>query len=604
MLKQSLIVALITLPFVLLNACKEEPKQVVVAPQMVLTKDSFFHYFDNKFDFEVSLMCEDNLPYLDTLKTIYDQRKNKPYWWGLITNDSASNAEAEEVFRYSTYHGMDYRYYYLPLVNYYRDSIANLKNADSAYRLMAELELIISNSMLRMYEDISNGRTDPKEVYGYTYMLPRNNVKELNYSGFLKARNKIKWIDKVHKGDTTYNELLKVMRYYLDKKNELESTLIDFSDYPKIEKGDTVPVISEIITRLKARNLPDERIHAIQDTTIYTAELFELIKVLQEKYSLTPDGIMGFKTYRLINTTPTDKIDQVRANLERQRWYTNAGSEPPFVYVNLPEYMVDLNWEDSTKSMKVCIGKNLPDNYDAMVKQYTDSGWLHKLPRNMETPQIASKFTYIVVNPTWTVPYSIIRREMWWRLVREPEYLSANNYKVYRGKEEVNGDTINWSRINRNRIPYTIVEQPGEKNSLGTVKYMFSNPFSIYLHDTPHKKAFERTQRAVSHGCVRLENPLLFGEFLMQGSKKYDSDDFRIMMGYEPLDEERLEEYDPEDTTALIQPLDTTTKLNLHKPIPLYLDYRTVYYDKDWTLHFCYDIYDQNKLIWRKMDIL
>jgi murein L,D-transpeptidase YcbB/YkuD len=601
MVKQIAIFTFFTLLIVSNYACKEETK-IEVSPKMVLSQDSFNHFFKNKFDFKLNLVCEDLFPNFDTLSTIYQNRRNKTYWWKVLSGDSASLAQIEALFKYSNSHGMDSRYYYLPLINYFRQQALEYNNADSVYQVLSELELILSSSMLRMYEDIANGRTDPKEVYGYTYMLPRNNLKELNYKGFLKAKNKKKWIDKIHKGDTTYNEMLKVMTYYLKKKTSLESSLIDFSDYPKIELGDTAPVISEVIQRLKARNLPDKSIQEVQDTNVYTKELFAHIKVLQEKYSLTPDGIMGYKTYKLINTTPTNKIDQVRANLERQRWYTNEGSIAPFVYVNLPEYKVDLNWEDSTKSMKVCIGKNLPDNYDAMVKEYSDSGWLHKLPKNMETPQIASKFTYVVINPTWTVPYSIITREMWWRLIREPEYLSASNYKVYRGKEEVNGDTINWSRISKNRIPYTIVEQPGEKNSLGRVKYMFSNPFSIYLHDTPHKKAFERTQRAVSHGCVRLENPILFGEFLMQGSRKYDSDDFRIMMGYEPLDEERLEEYDPEDSTALIQPLDTTTKLILHKPIPLYLDYRTVYYDKDWTLHFCYDIYDQNKLIWREMD--
>ena len=588
---------------VILQSCKKEESKEVVIVGYKISKDSLQFHLKNLSNPTFQHFCKDKLTFLDTLQTIYKGRKYKPFWWEVLTGDSLANEEIKALFYHSNFHGMDYRYYCLPLINYYKTQVGNFKTSDSAYTLLIELEYVLSNYVLEMYENIANGRTNPKNVYGYTYMLPRNNYKRLDYEKYLTSSNKIELIDKIHAEDTTYQELLKVMDYYINKQAEERQTAIDFSEHPKLELGDTTPVISQIIQRLKQKNLPDEEIQAVQDTNIYTRELQTQIKKLQEKYNLTPDGIMGFKTYKVINATPSKNIDQVKANLERQRWFTKP-QERPFVYVNLPQYIVDLNWPDSSKSMKVCIGKNLPDNYDAMVKQYTDSGWLYKLPRNMETPQIASRITYLVMNPTWTVPYSIIKNEMWWRMVKDPQYLNAKGFRVYRGKVEVQSDTIQWHKINRNRIPYRIVENPGPKNSLGTVKYMFHNPFSIYLHDTPNKSAFKRTQRAVSHGCVRLENPILFGEFLMQNSKEYDSDDFRVMMGYPPLDKERLEDYDPADTTAILQKLEETTKLPLDKSMPLYLDYRTVYFDSEWKLHFCYDIYDQNKLILKEMNTL
>lgn len=590
----------ITVCFVaFLVSCKEKP--TIVDEELVLSKDSFAIALEKQFNKWTVLVCQDQLMYMDTLKTFYTKRKFKPLWWDAILGDSASWVYLENTFKYSEQHGMDHRYYYLPLVDYYRKKIPKLSTQDSAFRLMTELELIISNGMLRMYKDIANGRSNPKTVYGYTYMLPRNNWKRMDYEDFLTTTDKTAFLEKIHNNDTTYQELLKVMKYYVAKKAKEQRKAIDFSDYPKLVLGDSAPIIQQIITRLKERKLPDEEILTIADTMVYTKELQAQIKKLQSKYNLTPDGIMGYKTYKLINSSPNDKIDQVKANLERQRWFTQK-QKPPYVYVNLAEYMAHLHWQDSIKSMKVCIGKNLPDNYDAMVKQYTDSGWLYKLPKNMETPQIASKITYVVMNPTWTVPYSIIRNEMWGSMVRDPTYLSRKGFNVFRGKTLVNSDTINWKNVNKNAIPYTIVEKPGPANSLGTVKYMFHNPFSIYLHDTPNKSAFRRTQRAVSHGCVRLENPLLFGEFLMQNSKKYNSDDFRIMMGYKPLNEERLKTYDPLDSLAVIQRVKVTQSLPLDVAMPLYLDYRTVYFDTDWTLHFAYDIYDQNKLILKEMD--
>jgi len=592
-------VTLISLLF--LQACKEET--TVVESGIVLSQDSLALHIEKQFNQWNSLVCQDQLIYMDTLRNYYKARNYKPLWWDALTGDSASWADLELTFAHSVSHGMDHRYYQLPFVHYHKGAIDSMQSTAKAYRRLAELELILSNHMLRMYEDIANGRSKPRDVYGYTYMLPPNNKKELDFDNFLNEKDKNSIIDNLHNGDTTYNKLRSILTFYLKKKLEARSTAIDFSDYPKIEVGDTVAILPQVIAKLKAKKLPNDDILNVQDTTIYTAELASLIKKLQEKYSLTPDGIMGYKTYKVINASPKDNIDQVKANMERQRWFTRP-NEGTYVYINLPVYEVAMHWEDSVKTMRVCIGKNLPDNYDALVKEYTDSGWLYKLPKNMETPQIASKITYMVINPTWTIPYSIIRNEMWWRLVRDPAYLSREGYKVFRGKTEVNGDTIQWSKVNKDRIPYQIVQNPGPKNSLGTVKYMFNNPFSIYLHDTPSKSAFNKTQRAVSHGCVRLQDPILFGEYLTQNSKEYDADDFRIMMGYPPRDPERLKDYDPTDSTAAIQKLEETTIVRLEKPMPLYLDYRTVYYDREWKLHFCYDIYDQNKLILQAMDRL
>lgn len=592
------LLTILALLLVGITSCKKHT--FVANTDLNLSRDSFALHLEKQFDKWTILMCQDQLPYMDTLHTFYADRNYEPIWWDAILGDSVAWEHLRKTTAHSVYHGLDSLNYALGLVDYHRGKIPQFGDADSAYRWMAELELIISNHMLRLYSDIANGRTSPKKVYGYTYMLPRNNWKAMDYYEYLEEDNKIAYLDAIHKRDTTYQELQKVMKYYLEKKKAAKSSSIDFSDYPKLEKGDSGAIITQVIQKLKARNLPDSSIHTLKDTTVFTSELSSAIKRIQTKYNLTPDGILGFKTYKIINASPTDNIDQVKANLERQRWFTKP-KKGPFVYINLPVYQVDMHWKDSMKSMKVCIGKNLPDNYDAMVKQYTDSGWLYKLPKNMETPQIASKISYVVVNPTWTVPYSIIKREMWWRLVNDPTYLERKGFKVYRGEEELASDTIQWSKINKNRIPYRIVENPGPKNSLGTVKYMFNNPFSIYLHDTPNKAAFKRTQRAVSHGCVRLEQPLLFGEFLMQNSKKYDSDDFRIMMGYPPLDPDRLEEYDPTDTLATVQKLEETTKIPLDTRMSLYLDYRTVYFDSDWKLHFAYDIYDENKLILEAM---
>ena len=380
-------VTIISLLF--LQACKEET--TVVGSVIVLSQDSLALHIEKQFNQWNSLVCQDQLIYMDTLRNYYKARNYKPLWWDALAGDSASWADLELTFAHSVSHGMDHRYYQLPFLHYHKGAIDSMQSTAKAYRRLAELELILSNHMLRMYEDIANGRTKPRDVYGYTYMLPPNNKKELDFYNFLNEKDKNSIIDNLHNGDTTYNKLRSVLTFYLKKKLEARSTAIDFSDYPKIEVGDTVTILPQVIAKLKAKKLPNDDILNVQDTTIYTAELASLIKKLQEKYSLTPDGIMGYKTYKVINASPTDNIDQVKANMERQRWFTRP-NEGAYVYINLPVYEVAMHWEDSMKTMRVCIGKNLPDNYDALVKEYTDSGWLYKLPRSEEhTSELQSR---------------------------------------------------------------------------------------------------------------------------------------------------------------------------------------------------------------------
>jgi murein L,D-transpeptidase YcbB/YkuD len=581
------------------TACRKQKN--VGEHNVAINSDSLAYHIEKQFDNWTVLVCQDQLQFMDTLRSFYKARNYRPLHWDILIGDSASCASMDATFAHSETHGMDRRYYYLPLINYYRKKASNYSTSDSVYAVYAELELILSNSLLRMYKDIANGRSSPIKAYGYTYMLPRNNWKGMDYYAFLKRQDKTAYLDGIHKKDTTYQELYKLLNAFLIQKAKATSTAINFADYPKLVLGDTAPVIPLIIAKLKKRNFPNSSVQSLKDTNIYSRELVTVIKTIQTKYNLSPDGIMGYKTYKLINSSKTEIIDQVKANLERQRWFTKP-AEKPFVYLNLPQYIVEMHWPDSMKEMKVCIGKNLPDNYDAMVRQYTDSGWLYKLPKNMETPQIASKITYAVLNPTWTVPNSIITREMWENLLRDPSYLRRNSYRVYRKGVEVQSDTIQWSKVSKSSIPYKIVESPGPDNSLGTVKFLFRNPFFIYLHDTPQKAAFNRTQRAVSHGCVRLEQPLAFGEFLMQNSTRYSADDFRIMMGYPPRDTARLRTWNLQDSTSAIRKVRTTSNVNLEKPMPLYLDYRTLYYDSNWKLRYAYDIYDQNKLILKEMD--
>jgi len=136
-------------------------------------------------------------------------------------------------------------------------------------------------------------------------------------------------------------------------------------------------------------------------------------------------------------------------------------------------------------NMKVCVGR----------------------PKNM-TPLLQSKIFELVVNPTWTVPNSIIINEIAKIAVKNISYFERNHIRVYLQGSEIDPSTIDWTKININHQPYKLVQDSGNANSLGRIKFNFKNPFSVYLHDTNSKGTFKHHDRAVSHGCVRVERPL------------------------------------------------------------------------------------------------
>ena len=246
-------IALVAAFFALLAfpSCQKEAK--IGEHSVILTQDSFAYYLENQFSRWTVLVCQDQLQFMDTLQSFYREREFMPLHWDVLMGDSAAWDELESTFSYSETHGMDARYYYLPLVNYYKAKAANYSSSDSIYRVYAELELIISNSLLRMYKDIANGRSSPIKVYGYTYMLPRNNWKSMKFYDFLNEPNKIGMIEEIHKNDTTYQELQKLLKLYQHRKKIEISSAIDFVDYPKLALGDSAPVIGKLITKLKQR---------------------------------------------------------------------------------------------------------------------------------------------------------------------------------------------------------------------------------------------------------------------------------------------------------------------------------------------------------------
>ena len=209
---------------------------------------------------------------------------------------------------------------------------------------------------------------------------------------------------------------------------------------------------------------------------------------------------MGRDSFRELNTTLAQRIDQIRLNLDRVRWVQDELVDE-LVVVNIPAYELYF-FRDAALEWQT----------DVMVGTI-----------RTQTPIFRADMSYLEFNPTWTVPRSIIARSLYAKFAADPAYLAQHDYRLYNSDgAPVDPMDIDWENTSPNRFPYRVVQQPGSGNALGRVKFMFPNKYAIYLHDTPSKALFSRTARAFSAGCVRVRDPLKFAELLLRDEDGWD----------------------------------------------------------------------------------
>jgi hypothetical protein len=187
-------------------------------------------------------------------------------------------------------------------------------------------------------------------------------------------------------------------------------------------------------------------------------------------------------------------LSKIRLNIERVKLMKPDLGEK-YVLVNIPEYKVRIIENQQTKlSMRVIVGQ-----------------------RRLQTPIFSAPLQFIAINPQWRVPDSIARNEVIPGLLKDPEYLAKEHLMVRKSydmdSEEVNASSVDWATYleeekNNPDMTYKFIEAPSQRNVLGRVKFLFPNTYHVYMHDTQTKKLFERSVRAFSHGCIRLQKPI------------------------------------------------------------------------------------------------
>ena len=286
-------------------------------------------------------------------------------------------------------------------------------------------------------------------------------------------------------------------------------------------------------------------------TASYDAALQSAVLNFQIRHGIEADGIAGAATLRAINTPPEERLKSVVVAMERERWLNIPRGER-HIWVNLTDFTSKIIDQDQVTFETVSV----------VGAQASDR----------QTPEFSDRMTYLEINPDWTLPRSILARSYWGALAnggaRHLQVVDARGRVVPR-------NAIDFSRYTPANFPFNVRQPPGPTNALGEVKFMFPNPYAIYLHDSPERHLFSTTVRTHSSGCVRLNDPRDFAYELL--SRQSD---------------------DPRGLYHSVLNTGQQTRLYLDEPVQVHLVYRTAFTDVRGALNFRNDMYGRDAKIY------
>jgi murein L,D-transpeptidase YcbB/YkuD len=286
------------------------------------------------------------------------------------------------------------------------------------------------------------------------------------------------------------------------------------------------------------------------DENFFDKTLRDQVIIFQQRNGLDTDGVVGKGMINALNIPVEERIETIKANLERWRWINDDLGEL-YIRVDIANF--------SLRVMEN--GKPVFESPVIVGRQFR------------QTPVFGAVMNYLILNPDWTVPPTIMTNDVLPVLIKDQSYLAKNNMKIlkYDGTE-INPSSIDWSSVTEKNFPYMIREDPGEKCPLGKVKFVFPNEYDVYIHDTPSRSLFQQSVRAFSSGCIRVGKAFDLAVYLLKDDPKWSQTDIQ-----KALDE-------GEKLTVVLK-----------HPIPVYILYLTAWADENGTVYFGKDVYNRDQ---------
>ncbi len=424
---------------------------------------------------------------------------------------------------------------------YHRSALENVARAENATGMLAR-ELLLTDAFLTQALHRGRGAVEPPNLDA-DWQLPQAEVDAvaLLSTTASRGRNVSEALEALWPASEEYAKLVERRAEILASGDE---STVRVANGPILRPGQT----SDRIIVLKERLLgPGDY------SGLYDENLREAVIAFQSSAGLEPDGLVGDNTLEILNATRVSWIDRIDANLERWRWLPRSTPET-YLRANIAAFTLrGFQDGEQTLAMNVIVGRPY-----------------------RQTPVFTETLKYLVLNPSWNVPYSIATRDKLPLLKSDAAAEARKGYEAKPATSDtfVSVDAIDWSQVTTRNFNYLLRQRPGPENALGEVKFMMPNPYAVYLHDTPSRELFARTERSFSSGCIRLERPRDLIFWLLERDN--------------PAAARQVEEQLASGATHTI---------NLRQPVPVYIVYFTAFTDDAGQVVFRRDIYDRDRIV-------
>ena len=476
------------------------------------------------------------------IAAFYQSNGYQPIWVGDSDADLGRRSALMRALSDASEHG-------LPETRYGADALLDQMKAAQNARDLGLLEVALSKAFVTYAKDAQTGLLRPADIDSgiAREVLYRDRASYL--ADMSSAASPGKFLKALPPRTPVYLALMK-------EKLRLETQLQSGGWGPtiparKLKPGQSGEAVVSLRNRLIAKGYMGRSV-----TQTYDADIQKSVQLFQLDRGLTPDGVAGAETISELNKSMQDRLQSIMVAMERERWL-NRDLGQRHIQVNLTDFSARIVDDGKvTFETRSVIGKNTSDR---------------------RSPEFSDVMEFMVINPSWYVPRSIATKEYLPALKQNPNAVGQLEITDSRGRK-INRGEVDFTQFTARNFPYSMRQPPSRSNALGLVKFMFPNPYNIYLHDTPAKNLFGREVRAFSHGCIRLADPFDFAYTLL--SKQTD---------------------DPEGFFKAKLNTGKETKVLLEQPVPVHIIYRTAVTDSKDNIQYRRDVYGRDGRIWNAL---
>ncbi|MDE9453277.1 L,D-transpeptidase [Xenorhabdus bovienii] len=508
---------------------EQKKEDVVASPDQIIPISSVNSIEANRKQIQSWLPQQVKPIFIDRLATLYAVNKMKPLW-----QDKNTVQQFEQQLFELSLAGVQ------PQFGKWLTQLHSAELSDMGR------DIILSDAMLGYLHFVNNvkkkGDSWLYSKNSYKLDLPPSDLID-KWQQHITDNHVFSYITALSPDNPMYKNMRKEMLKQLADKQPWSEFSMKGTLRPG-QNSESVVMLREILIRSDTLDSSIVK----PENKVYNKELVAAVKSFQALHGLSADGVIGQSTKVWLNTTPQTRARIMALNIQRLRII--PGNIPTSILVNIPNYSLFyyLDGKEVLNS-KVVVGRP-----------------------SRKTPIMSSELNNVVINPPWTVPTSMTRKDIAPRAMRDPSYFRSRGYTVFSSwsndAKVIDPSSINWEVTTPNNFPYRIRQAPGPTNSLGRFKFNMPNSEAIYLHDTPNQASFGREMRAVSSGCVRVNKAPELANMLL-GNAGWNKD--RVSNSLKTW---------------------TTAYVNIPKKIPVFLYYQTAWVDEGGVPQYRADIYD------------